>query len=177
MRQRAVALGFAAFLVVVSGSLQAATAQAQRGRSQGGPIQWAGAPEARIIEANADALGLDADTLAAIKAAAETGRAAAQAKFEAVNEARRRLEALLREPYPDEATLIRDTEAVGNAMTENLKERMRTSRTIRGLLSEEQRVKLAEIRGQRGARTGNSPGPPIGPPPARAVDRGGAGEK
>lgn len=132
----------------------------------------AGAPEGFFIERHAEAIGISADTLAAVKAAAEAGRKAAAEKFEDLNAARKRLDTLLREKQPDEAALLRETEAMGRAWTANLEERMRTSVKIRQLLNDEERTKLAELRAHPPRRANQPMGAPSGPSPGMVIDRG-----
>ncbi len=173
MSYRSIAL-LTVVAAVAIGPVWVERAHAQRSAATG-PLQQAGAPEAEIIEANADALGLDADTLVAVKATAEAGRTAAKEQFEAMGESRKRIQALLREPLPDAAALLKEVDVLGSARTENMRSRVRTSLKIRSLLTEEQRTKFAELRTQRPERRGASLGAPIGPPPAMAVDRKEAG--
>jgi Spy/CpxP family protein refolding chaperone len=169
MRARTLYLAVTVVAVVSAAGLTQAQV-ARRGAP--GPIRMAGAVEAQLVERNAEQLGVDADTLAAVKAAGEAGRAAASVHVEALGKARERLEKLLQSELPDEKALVAAADSMGQAWTQNLQERMRTSVKIRMLLTAEQRVKLAALRAQPKRRPQAGLGAPMGPAPGMVNGRG-----
>lgn len=148
----------------------ATTALAQSGRPATG-VRLAGVPEARLIERNAEKLGLDEATRDKLAKATESARSAAIEGQAALDAARKRLDELYVEPLPEEAALLERAEAMGQAWTAILKQRMRTTLAVRSLLTPEQRDQLVALRDERAPRPRGNAGLPIGPPPGIAADR------
>lgn len=114
-----------------------------------GPPGPHGPPE-RFIEANAERLGLDEETLAAITAISEDSRERSEALREQLFEAHRKMHELLDADEPDEAAVMAQADATGALEVELRKERLRAMLRIRRLLTPEQRQELVRIREEMG---------------------------
>jgi len=117
------------------------------------------------IERNADALGLDSDTLAKVDAIAADARAQCGDLRVQVREARQEMRRLLAADTPDEAAVMAQADRIGEAMTAVHKHHLATLLKIRALLTPEQRQQLMSMCGRRGpGGSGMGPGPDGGPP-------------
>ena len=153
-------------VLVLALGLCAAAASAGAGR-EGSP----GPREAhaqRLVDGNAERLGLDASTRARIDEISRAARERRRPRAERLRELHRELEQLLdREPV-DEAAVLRQAERIGEARVELEKLRLLTLLRIRALLTPEQRRMLLEIHREgrpglrerlRERRSGSEPGP------------------
>lgn len=116
-----------------------------------------GRPEARLIEQNAEKLGLDAETVAAVRKLADASREQDEKRLEATRKASARLRELLDQELPDEAALLEQAEVISKAGSEAQRQRLRNTVQVRALLTPEQRAKFMEIR--REARPPRPGGP------------------
>lgn len=107
-----------------------------------------GLPEARLIEKNAEKLGLDEETVAAVRKLADESRVRDEKRLAGTREARERLRALLDQELPDEAALLEQAAIISKAGAEAQKEHLQDTLRVRALLTPEQRAKLMEIRRQ-----------------------------
>ncbi len=142
-----------------------ATALALPGLSLAEPVAGSfpvGRPEARLIERNAEVLGVDEETLAAAKKLADESRPEEEKALEAMREAWRRLRELLDQDLPDESALLEQAAAISRASGESHKRRLLTTLRVRSLLTPEQRAKFMEIR--KMARPPRPPRPGESPP-------------
>jgi Spy/CpxP family protein refolding chaperone len=106
----------------------------------------AGRPEARLIERNAEELGLDAETVAAVKKLADESREEEKKVLEATGEAWTRMRELLDQELPDEAALLEQAALISRASGEAQKRRVLLTLRVRALLTPEQRAKFMELR-------------------------------
>ena len=105
-----------------------------------------GRPEARLIERHAEALGLDAETVAAVKKLADESREEDKKGLEATSKSWARMRELLDQELPDEAALLEQAAAISRASGEAHKRRLLTTLRVRALLTPEQRAKFMELR-------------------------------
>jgi Spy/CpxP family protein refolding chaperone len=104
------------------------------------------------FERIASLLDLDAETEGAIRAIVEETRAEGHALHDEVWEHRRVLRELMSQDTPDEAAIMAQIEALGEAETHAHKHRTRTMLRIRALLTPEQRAQMVEMRGEHRER-------------------------
>jgi Spy/CpxP family protein refolding chaperone len=142
------------------------TAAAPTGRE----MRLAGAPEAFLVDRNAESLGLDAKTVAAVKALAEEARASASKNRDEFQAAVREMNALLAGDLPNGEAVDRQADELARVWGSGLKARLHTSVRVRELLTAEQRRQLGELRSRPPQRQqpGGRLNPPIGPAPAIA---------
>jgi Spy/CpxP family protein refolding chaperone len=105
-----------------------------------------GRPEARLIERHAEELGLDEETVAAVKKLADESREEDQKAFEETGKLWARMGELLDQELPDEAALLEQAAAISRAWGEGHKRRLQTTLRVRSLLTPEQRAKFMELR-------------------------------
>ena len=105
-----------------------------------------GRPEARLIERNAEELGLDEETVEAVKKLADESRAEEEKALEVTRKAWTRMRELLDQELPDEAALLEQAAAISRASGEAHKRRLLTTLRVRALLTPEQRAKFMELR-------------------------------
>jgi Spy/CpxP family protein refolding chaperone len=98
-----------------------------------------------ILERHAERLGLDADTLAQIRAVAEASRPEHERLADALHALRAELREQLSEDEPDRDAVMRLADRVGAAETALDKHRLATLLEIRALLTPEQRRELVRI--------------------------------
>jgi Spy/CpxP family protein refolding chaperone len=103
----------------------------------------------RFIEQEAEALGLDAETTAAIRQVLEEGREQARGLDEALHEARSVMRDLLMQDVPDQGVVMRQADVIGKIETEREKHRLAALIEIRSLLTPEQRDRLMEMREEK----------------------------
>jgi len=108
----------------------------------------------RVLERNADRLGLDDATRARIRALAEQGREQRTAEREAVHHLRDEMRALLGADAPDADAVMAKADEIGAAETALQKQRLRTMLSVRALLTSEQRRELVKIHEEFRARHG-----------------------
>ena len=116
-----------------------------------------GRPEARLIEQHAEKLGLDAETVAAVRKLADASREQDEKRLEATRKASARMRELLDQELPDEAALLEQAEIVSKAGSEAQTRRLQTTVRVRAMLTAEQRAQFMEIR--REARPPRPGGP------------------
>ena len=112
----------------------------------GGPPPGGG-PD-RFIQEHASQLGLDEETVEAIEAIVDESREQTREQREELRELHREMRDLLSQDTPDEAAVMEQADAIGQAEVALHKHRLGALLKIRGLLTEEQRAELAEIRGE-----------------------------
>jgi len=134
-----------AVLVLIPFIAVSSTTLAQRGFGPPGKGDRMG----EFLERNAEELGLDDETTEAIQQVLEEGRKRARGLDDAMHEARLVMRDLLRKDLPDEATVMRQAEVIGELEIERNKHRLATLIEIRSLLTPEQREMLAGRREER----------------------------
>jgi Spy/CpxP family protein refolding chaperone len=107
-----------------------------------------GRPEAHLIERHAEELGLDEETVAAVKKLADESREADQKAIEETGKAWARMRELLDQELPDETALLEQAAAISRVSGEMQKRRLQTTLRVRSLLTPEQRAKFMELRKQ-----------------------------
>ncbi len=116
----------------------------------GGPGSFGGPPPGRgpdrFIQEHASQLGLDEETVEAIEAIVDESREQAREVRGGLRDLHREMRDLLSQDTPDEAAVMEQAEAIGQAEVELHKHRLGALLEIRGLLTEEQRAELAGIR-------------------------------
>lgn len=103
----------------------------------------------RFLEREAEALGLDAETTAAIRQVLEQGRERARELEDARRDARSVMHDLLSQDAPDEEAVMRQAETIGEIEIEQSKHRLKALLQVHALLTPEQRALLREKRGRR----------------------------
>ena len=127
-----------------------------------------GRPEARLIEREAEKLGVDEETAAAVKKLADESREEEAKALEVTKNAWTRMRELLDQELPDEAALLEQAALISRASSEAQKRRLLLSLRVRALLTPEQRTKFMELRKTArpprpgGARPVNKPQRPGG---------------
>jgi Spy/CpxP family protein refolding chaperone len=116
----------------------------------GGPGPFGGPPPGRgpdrFIEEHAAQLGLDDETVDAIDQIVDESREKAQELHAGLRDMHREMRELLSQDAPDESTVMRQADAIGEAETELHKHRIGALIKIRALLTDEQREELRGIR-------------------------------
>ena len=134
-----------AVLVLIPFIAVSGTALAQRGFGPPGKGDRMG----EFLERHAEELDLDEETTEAIQQVLEVGRERARGLDDALHEARLVMRDLLGQDVPDEATVMRQAEVIGELETERSKHRLSTLIEIRSLLTPEQRDMLVGRREER----------------------------
>jgi Spy/CpxP family protein refolding chaperone len=121
-----------------------------------------------FIEQHAERLGLDQQTVDAIRAVIERSRASSETLRADVSAAHGELRELLHRDTPDEAAVMQQAEKIGALETEASKNRLRAVLEIRKMLTAEQRRELDRIRREFHEQWSDRPpggmGPHGGPP-------------
>lgn len=120
----------------------------------GGPRFGGGPHFERLYEEHAEELGLDPETIAAIRAIVDSSEERAKELEAQSVRAHDALRALLSEDLPDESTVMKATDEVGRIETQLRKHRLATMLRIRALLTPEQRERLVEFRRSRDSEEG-----------------------
>ena len=102
-----------------------------------------------ILERHAERLGLDAETLARIRATADASRPEHERLEEQLHALRREMHQLLSVDAPDPDAVMQLADRIGAAETELDKHRLATLLEIRTLLTPEQRRELVRIHEER----------------------------
>jgi len=119
-----------------------------------------------LLEHNAERLGLDAETLARVRATVDASRPEHDRLADEVHSLRLEMRTLLGADTPDRDAVMRLADRIGAAETALAKHRLATLLEIRTLLTPEQRRELVRIHDERRrarneARTsGEAPPPP-----------------
>ncbi|MCG8591786.1 MAG: Spy/CpxP family protein refolding chaperone [Proteobacteria bacterium] len=121
-------------------------------------------PLHHVLERNADRLGLDASTLAEIRAIGEASRERADRLRDEIRDLHDEMRDLIDRDAPDEPAVMRQAERIGAARTEAHKERLATMLRVRALLTREQRQALVELHRERREERRGRRGPPGGDP-------------
>jgi len=103
----------------------------------------------RMLNENAQRLGLDESALREIEAVARQEREASRALRERKHDERRVMHELLGAGRPDEAAVMRQAEVLGEIDTEQHKLRLRTMIRVRQLLTPAQVQELGKLREER----------------------------
>lgn len=149
--------GQLALLLVSCGALVllplVAAAQAPYGGPQRGPGGGPGRDPVRVIEANAEELGVDEETLATIRARVEASRERTETLEAAVRELYHALQQSLDQDAADRDAVMAVVDSLGQTEIELRKHQIDTLLEIRELLTPEQRERLREL-GVRPSRRG-----------------------
>jgi Spy/CpxP family protein refolding chaperone len=113
----------------------------------------------RFVEEHAARLGLDAETIEALRATVDASRERGEALHRELRVAHRAMRDLLSSESPDESFVMEQAETIGRLEVEERKNRLAAMILIRSLLTPEQRAELQRIREEKGPR---------GPRPLRA---------
>lgn len=144
---------FGSLIVLLAGVAVAGVALAQP--PFGGP-RPGGGPD-RFTAEHAAQLGLDDQTREAIDEIVDESRKRAREIRGELRGLHQQMQELLAQESPDEAAVMRQAEAIGQAETELHKHRLGTLISIRALLTDEQRAELVEIREDRRAKWRHAP--------------------
>jgi Spy/CpxP family protein refolding chaperone len=119
-----------------------------------------------LLERDAERLGLDAETLARIRASADASRPERERRVDELHALRLEMRTLLAEDAPDRDAVMQLADRIGAAETALDKHRLATLLEIRALLTPEQRRELVRIHEERWReRHGEKPRPGDAPPP------------
>jgi Spy/CpxP family protein refolding chaperone len=99
-----------------------------------------------FIEENAEALGLDDETLGAIRKIVENSKGRGEQLHSELRELHKGMKALLAQDTPDESAVMKQVDAIGAAEVEMHKYRLDTMLKIRSLLTPEQREEMTRLR-------------------------------
>jgi Spy/CpxP family protein refolding chaperone len=99
-----------------------------------------------FLEEHATRLGLNEETLDAIRKIIDESQDASRDLFQKLREARLAMRDLLSQDMPDDTAVMRQAEVLGQIETETRKLRLGTMLRIRALLTPEQRQELMRIR-------------------------------
>jgi Spy/CpxP family protein refolding chaperone len=99
-----------------------------------------------FIEENAEALGLDDETLTAIRSIVEKSKGTGDQLHARLRELHEGMKTLLAQDTPDESAVMQQIDSIGLAETEMHKHRLGTMLEIRALLTPEQREAMTQLR-------------------------------
>lgn len=116
------------------------------------PPRDAGSPLEHFMAEQAEQLGLDEGTRAAIRAIADASRARSEAIRNELRTAYTRMRALLSQDLPDEAAVMQQADAIGTLKTAESKNRLQAMLQIRALLTPTQRQELIRLQGELRSR-------------------------
>ena len=140
---RSILLLLAMLLAAASAGLPAHADEQPHGRKHERP------PLDALLERHAERLGLDVETLARIRAAADASRPEHERLAEELRALRLDMRALLSEDAPDRDAVMRQADRIGAVETALDKHRLVTLLEIRTLLTPEQRRELVRIFDER----------------------------
>jgi Spy/CpxP family protein refolding chaperone len=147
-----------AMLLVLAGGAPASAGE--HGRRHERP------PLDALLERDAERLGLDAETLARIRASADASRPEHERRVDELHALRLEMRTLLGEDAPDRDAVMQLADRIGAAETALDKHRLATLLEIRALLTPEQRRELVRIHEERRReRHGEKLRPGDAPPP------------
>jgi Spy/CpxP family protein refolding chaperone len=106
----------------------------------------------KFIEEHAETLGLDEETVTAIRGIVEESRDAGDQLHDELRKRHREMKELLAQNTPDEAAVMRLVETIGALETRMHKHRLSTMLKIRAHLTPEQREQLVATRGESRGR-------------------------
>jgi Spy/CpxP family protein refolding chaperone len=99
-----------------------------------------------FIEENAEALGLDDETLSAIRSIVEESKDRGDQLHAKLRELHKGMKALLSQGTPDESAVMQQVDNIGAAEVEMQRHRLGTMLKIRALLTPEQREEMTQLR-------------------------------
>jgi len=99
-----------------------------------------------FIEENAEALGLDDETLGAIRSIVGESKDTGDQLHARLRELHKGMKLILEQDSPDEAAVMRQVDAIGAAEVEMQRHRLGTMLKIRALLTPEQREEMTRLR-------------------------------
>jgi Spy/CpxP family protein refolding chaperone len=111
-------------------------------------------PLERVLEHNAERIGLDPAVEEKIGVISSDTRATGERTREALDAAHEKIRVLLSADAPDESEVLEQADRIGALETESQKTRLRGMLRIRALLTAEQRAMLVEIHEERRSRRG-----------------------
>lgn len=121
------------------------------------PPRDASARSDRFIVEQAERLGLDQETLTAIRTIVESSRASGETTWAALHQAHAQMRALLSQEMPNETAVMQQADAIGALELAARKQRLQVMLRIRALLTPAQRQEL--IRLQEAGHTRRRPDP------------------
>ena len=140
------------FSLVVFLALPALAWPGGPGGHRGGPPHVGGPPPdggLRLIERHADELGIEDDTLEAIRETAETHIATNETLKEQIHALREELRETLEQPQPAEAEVVALANEIGALETQASTNRLLSLVRTRALLTDEQSAALVELGARR----------------------------
>jgi len=105
-----------------------------------------------FMEEHAKELNLDSETLAAIREIVDESRGKGDQLHAKLREMHEQMRKLLEQNEPDEAEVMRQVDAIGDAETEMHRHRLATMLQIRALLTSEQREAMTRLRDESRGR-------------------------
>lgn len=138
--------GFVAALLAGLAVASAGFAEPPFGGDHRGGGHHRGHGPAGFIEEHTEQLGLDDETREAIDGIVDESRERARGLHRELRGLHREMRDLLSQENPDEAAVMQQAEAIGQAETELHKHRIGALIKIRALLTDEQRAELIRIR-------------------------------
>ena len=99
-----------------------------------------------FIEENAEALGLDDETLGAIRSIVEASKDRGDQLHSKLRELHKGMKALLSQSTPDESAVMQQIDTIGAAEVEMQRHRLGTMLKIRALLTPKQREEMTRLR-------------------------------
>ena len=121
--------------------------------AQPGPHGFRGGPGgkrlARIIEENAEELGLSEQTVAGVRAIVAEGKKERRRLKDELHVARHQLRLLLSAENVDEEAVMKQAEILGNLQTKALKHRLQTLLRLRPLLTDAQLEQVRQLHRER----------------------------
>ena len=118
----------------------------------GRPLRDAGSHPGRFIEEYAERLGLEAETVAAIRTIVEATHLQSKAPGAKLHQAYTQMRALLSQEMPDEAAVMQQADIIGAMELEARKDRLQAMLRIRALLTPAQRQELMRLQGESSPR-------------------------
>lgn len=116
------------------------------------PPREAGAHPERFLAEYAERLGLEAETLAAIRAIAEAAHQQRQVLGAQLHAAHAQMRALLSQALPDTAAVMQQADAIGALELAERQNRLQAILRIRALLTPAQRQELIRLQGEFATR-------------------------
>ena len=116
------------------------------------PPRDAGSQSDRFIEEQAEQLGLDEKTMAAIRTIVDASRARGQTLRAELHTAYAQMRALLSQELPDEAAVMQQADTIGALELTERKNRLQAMVRIRALLTPVQRQELIRRQGELHSR-------------------------
>lgn len=146
----------AALLLALGLALPGAALACPGGGKGGGMMGKGPSPHkmVRVIEKNAEKLGIEQATIEQIEGIVEANRAEAEALRAQAREAREALKAAMQADNPDKAQVLALSERAGQARVAMQQHKMAVMLDIRALLTPDQQAALKQLRAERFAERG-----------------------